>query len=141
MDRDFVRKRLDKIAESERRTTLQEVAGVDATYSHGQSNSSRWIMERAHAIAMGMRRAGTRMAEEVRAVAVEDVSVIAEEAGKWLGYLGDSLIGAHRHRLLAGAGSRLPTIVATSCDHLAAKLRRERDFAVEAVHRARYAVH
>jgi hypothetical protein len=82
MDRDFVRKRLDKIAESERRTTLQEVAGVDATYSHGKGNSSRWVMERAHAIAMGMRRAGTRMAEEVRAVAVEDVSVLAEEAGK-----------------------------------------------------------
>jgi hypothetical protein len=47
----------------------------------------------------------TRMAEEVRAIAVEDASDLAEEAGKWLGCLGDSLVGAHRHRLMAGAGS------------------------------------
>ena len=141
MDRDFIRKQLDRVAENEHHATLQELARVDASYNHGESNCSRWILARAHAVANGMRRAGTRMAEEVRAVAVEDASVLAEEAGKWLGYLGDSLIGAHRHRLMAGAGSRLPTIVATSCHHLAAELRREQEFAVEAVHRARYAVH
>jgi hypothetical protein len=141
MDRDFIKEQLDRIAENERRATLQELARVDASYSHGEANCSRWILERAHAVANGMRRAGMRMAEEVRAVAVEDASVLADEAGKWLGYLGDSLIGAHRHRLMAGAGSRLPTIVATSCDHLAAELHRERKFAVEAVHRARYAAH
>jgi hypothetical protein len=94
-------------------------------------------------IAMGkaIARAGARMAEEVRAIALEDASVVAEEAGKWLGRLGDSLVGAHRHRLLAEVGSSLTTIVATSCDHLAAELRREREFAVEAVHRGRYAVY
>ena len=141
MDRDFVRKRLDKIAENEQRTIHQQVAGVDAVYRHGQGNSSRWILERAHAIAMGMRRAGTKMAEEVRATALEDASVLAEEAGKWLGCMGDSLVGAHRHRLMAGVRSSLTTIVATACDHLAAELRREREFAVEAVHRSRYAEH
>jgi hypothetical protein len=141
MDRDFIRKRLDKVAENERRAILQQVAGVDAAYHHGRGHSSRWILERAHAIAMGMRRAGTRMAEEIRAVAIEDASALAEEAGKWLGYLGESLIGAHRHRLMAGDGSLMPTIVATSCDHLAAELRREQGFAVEAVHRSRYAAH
>jgi hypothetical protein len=141
MDRDFIRKRLDKIAENEHRTILQQVAGVDVAYRHGQENGSRWILERAHAIAMGMRRAGTRMAKEARAIALEDVSFFAEEAGKWLGCLSDSLVGAHRHRLMAGVGSGLTTIVATSCDHLAAELRREHEFAVEAVNRSRCAVH
>jgi hypothetical protein len=42
MDRDFIRKRLDRIAENEHRTILQQVAGVDAAYRHGQGNSSRW---------------------------------------------------------------------------------------------------
>jgi hypothetical protein len=125
----------------EHRTILQQVAGVDAAYRHGQDNSSRWILERAHAIALGMRRAVTRVAEEVRTVAPEDASVLAEEAGKWLGCLGDSLVGAHRHRLMAGVGSSLTTIVATSCDHLAPELRREHEFAVEAVNRGRDAVH
>ena len=141
MDWDFIRKRLGKIAENEHRTILQQVAGVDAAYRHGQDNSPRWILERAREIALGMRQAGNRMAEEVRAIALEDWSVLADEVGKWLGCLGDSLVGAHRHRLMAGAGSRLPTVVAGSCEHLAAELRRERGFAVEAVHRCRYAVH
>jgi hypothetical protein len=141
MDRDFIGEGLDKIAENEHHTILQQVAGVDAGFRHGQGNSSRWILDRAHAIALGMRRAGTRTAEEVRAIALEDASVLAEEAAKWLGCLGDSLVGAHRHRLMAGVGSSLTAIVATSCDHLAAELRREREFAVEAVHRSRYAVH
>ena len=141
MSRNSIKKRLDKIAENEHRAILQQVAGIDAAYRHGQENSSRWILERAHAIALGIRRAGTGMSEEVRTIALEDASVLAEEAGKWLGCLGDSLVGAHRHRLMAGVGSSLTTIVATSCDHLAAELRRERDFAVEAVHRGRYAVH
>jgi hypothetical protein len=90
MDRDFIRKRLDRIAENEHRTILQQVAGVDAAYRHGQGNSSRWILERAHATAWGMHRAGTRMAEEVRAIALEDASAVAKR-GKWLGRLGDSL--------------------------------------------------
>lgn len=141
MDRDLIRRRLDKVAESERCAILQQVAGVDTAYCQGENNSSRWIMERAHAIAIGMRRAGTRMAEEIRSVAIEDAAALAEETGKWLGYLGDSLIGAHRHRLMAGAGSLMPTIVATSCDHLAAELRREQGFAVEAVQRSRCAAH
>jgi len=141
MDRDFIRKRLDRIAENEHRAILQQVASVDASYRQGQGNSPRWILERAHVIAMGMRRAGARMAEQVRAIALEDASVLAEEAGKWLSCLGDSLVGAHRHRLMAGVGSSLTASVATSCDHLAAELRRERDFAVEAVHRGRYAIH
>jgi hypothetical protein len=141
MDRDFLRKRLDKIVENEHRTILQRVAGVDESYCHGQRNSPRWILERAREISLGMRQVGNRMAEEVRAVALEDSSVLAEEVGKWLGCLGDSLVGAHRHRLMAGAGSRLATMVAGSCEHLTAELRREREFAVEAVHRSRYAVH
>ena len=141
MDRDLIRRRLDKVAESERRAILQQVAGLDAAYRRGENNSSRWILERAHAIAIGVRRAGTRMAEEIRSVAIEDASALAEETGKWLGYLSDSLIGAHRHRLMAGAGSRMPTVVATSCDHLAAELRREQGFAVEAVHGSRCAAH
>ena len=141
MDRDFIRKRLDKIAENEHRTILQQVAGVDAAYRHGQDNSPRWILERAHATALGMRQAGNRMAEEVRAIAKEDASDLAEEAGKWLGCLGDSLVGAHRHRLMAGVGLGLRSVVARSCEHLAAELRREQGFAVEAVHCTRYATH
>ena len=141
MDRDSIRRRLDKVVESERHAILQQVAGLDAASREGESNSSRWILERAHAIAIGMRRAGTRMADEIRSVAIEDASALAEETGKWLGYLGDSLIGAHRHRLMAGAGSRMPTVVATSCDRLAAELRREQGFAVEAVHGSRCAAH
>jgi hypothetical protein len=141
MDRDYFRKRLDRMVENEHRTILQRVAGVDESYCHGERNSPRWILERAREIALGMRQAGSRMAEEVRAIALEDTSVLAEEVGKWLGCLGDSLVGAHRHRLMAGAGSRLATVVARSCEHLAAELRREREFAVEAVHRCRYAGH
>jgi hypothetical protein len=61
------------------------------------------------------------MPEEVRAIELEDASILAEEAGEWLGRLGDSLVGAHRHRLMAAVGLSLATIVATSCDHLAAE--------------------
>src|SRR5690348_7778826 len=121
MDRDLIRKQLDKVAERERRAILQQLAAVDAIYRHGESHSTRWILERAHAIALGMRRAGAKLAEEIRSFAIEDGSAPAEETSKWLGYLGDSLIGAHRHRLMAGAGSRMPTMVATSCDNLAAE--------------------
>jgi hypothetical protein len=141
MDRDFLRKRLDKIVENEHRTILQRVAGVDESFCHDERNSPRWILRRAREIALGMRQAGNRMAEEVRAIALEDSSIVADEVGKWLGCLGDSLVGAHRHRLMAGAGSRLPTVVVGSCEHLAAELRREREFAVEAIHRSRYVVH
>ncbi len=105
MNRLFIRRRLDQIAESEHRNILQQVAGVDAVYRHGQDNSSRWILERAHAIARGMRDTGTKMTEVVQAFAVADISAAAEEAGKCLSYMSDSLIGAHRHRSLAGAGS------------------------------------
>jgi hypothetical protein len=84
MDRDLIRRRLDKVAENERCAILQQVAGVDTAYCQGENNSSRWIMERAHAIAIGMRRAGARMAEEIRSVAIEDASALAEETGKWL---------------------------------------------------------
>jgi hypothetical protein len=111
---------------------------VDASFFHCRNNSPRWILERARVIAIGMRRAGTRMAEEVRAIAKEDASDLAEEAGKWLGCLGDSLVGAHRHRLMAGVGLGLRSVVARSCEHLAAELRREQGFAVEAVHCTRY---
>src|ERR1700730_17777242 len=97
--------------------------------------------KRAREISLGMRQVGNRLAEEVRAIAMEDSSVLAEEVGKWLGCLGDSLVGAHRHRLMAGTGSRLATMVARSCEHLTPELRRERELAVEAVHRSRYGVH
>jgi hypothetical protein len=141
MDRDFLRKRLDKIIENERRSILQRVAEVDESYCHGERNCPRWILERAREIAFGMRQAGTRMAEEVRAIALENSSVLAEDVGKWLGSLADSLVGAHRHRVMAGAGSQLPTVVTASCEHLATELRREREFAVEDVRRCRYAEH
>ena len=58
VDRDFIRKRLDKIVENEHRAILQQVADVDASYRQGQGNSPRWILERAQEIAIGMRRAG-----------------------------------------------------------------------------------
>ena len=90
MDRDFIRKRLDKIVENEHRTILQRVAGVDESYCHGERNSPRWILERARETALGMRQAGNSMAEEVRAIALDDSSVLADEVGKWLGCLGEA---------------------------------------------------
>jgi len=96
----------------------------------------RWILERALVAALGMRRAGARMSQKIPAVRTEEVALLATEAEECLDNLAESLVGAHRHRLMASIGSSIPTAVSSSCRHLSSELSRERIYAVEAIHRS-----
>ena len=107
-------------------------------FFYGRRLSVRWVSERAQAAAAGMRRAGARISREIPAVRIHEVARVAAKAEECLGHLAESLVGAHRHRLMASVASRIPTVVSTSCGHLSSELSRERLYAVDAIYRSLY---
>src|SRR5215469_12912826 len=133
---DDLPQRLAAIAQQELQTT--STGEVDAAFFYGRRLSVRWVSERARAAAAGMRRAGARLSQEIPAVRTHEVARVAAKAEECLGHLAESLVGAHRHRLMASVASSIPTVVSSSCGHLLSELSRERLYAVEAIYRSLY---
>ena len=133
---DYPSQRLAAIAQQELQTILRSTGEVDAVFFYGRRRSVRWVSERARAAAAGMRTAGARISQEIPAVSIHEVA--PAKAEECLGHLAESLVGAHRHRLMASVAAHIPTVVSTSCGHLSSELSRERLYAVEAIYRSLY---
>jgi hypothetical protein len=133
---DDLSRRLAAIAKQELQAILRSTGEVDAAFFYGRRLSVRWVSERARAAAAGMRRACARISQEIPAVCTHEVARAAAKAEECLGRLAESLVGAHRHSLMASVASRIPTVVSTSCGRLSSELSRERLYAVEAIYRS-----
>ena len=105
-------RRLAVIAQQEPQTILRSIGEVDAVFFYGLN--VRWVSERARAAAASMRSAGARISQEIPAVHTHEVAWVAAKAEECLGRLAESLIGAHRHCLMASNASRIPTVVSSS---------------------------
>ena len=126
VDRTHVSWRMEKITFREHISILREVAAVDAQFfGQGLGYSSAWMSERARVIAVGLRRAGAMIADEVRAIAAEEAPQFAAEAGTWLGRLSARFVSLHRQRLMSRRGPATPAEVEEACNHLADVLLRE----------------
>jgi hypothetical protein len=126
VDRIHVSWRIEKITFREHISLLREVAAVDAQFfEQGRGYSRAWMSERAHVIAVGLRRACARIADEVRTIAAEDAPEFAAEAGAWIGRLSTRFVSLHRQRLMSGRGPATPAEVEEACNHLADVLLRE----------------
>ena len=118
---DDLSRRLAAIAQQELQTTLRSTGEVDAAFFYGRRLSVRWVSERARAAAAGMHRAGARISQEIPVVRTHEVAWVAAKAEECLGRLAESLVGAHRHCLMAFVASRIPTAVSSFCRHLSSE--------------------
>jgi hypothetical protein len=126
VDRTHVSWRIEKITFREHISILREVAAVDAQFfGQGLGYSSAWMSERARVVAVGLRRAGAMIADEVQEIAAEDAPEFATEAGAWLERLSARFLSLHRQRLISGRGPATPAEVEGACNHLADVLLRE----------------
>jgi hypothetical protein len=135
VDRTHVSWRIEKITYEEHISLLREVAAVDARFfEQGRGYSPDWMSERARVIAVGLRRAGARIADEVRTIAAEDAPEFAAEAGAWIGRLSARFVSLHRQRLMSGRGPATPAEVEGACNHLADVLLRECKYLIDETH-------
>ena len=118
---DDLSRRLAAIAQQELQTILRSTGEVNAAFFYGRRLSVRWVSERARAAAAGMRRAGARISQEIPAVRTHEVAWVAAKAEECLGRLAESLVGAHRHCLMAFVASRIPTAVSSFRRHLSSE--------------------
>jgi hypothetical protein len=126
VDHSYVSWRIEKITSQEHISLLRAVAAVDAQFfGQGLGYSSAWMSERARVIAVGLRRAGAMIPDEVRTIAAEEAPQFAAEAGTWLGRLSARFVSLHRQRLMSGRGPATPAEVEEACNHLADVLLRE----------------
>jgi hypothetical protein len=124
VNRDFIWRALKRIADEENEKILKELTSVDSQFSQaGRLNSHSWRATRATTAVDGVKRAGTRMMEEVRSLVGSDAPGFAEEVGALMARLAHPLVEGHRNIQMHGRSAAIPAEIEESCQSLANALR------------------
>jgi hypothetical protein len=132
-DRGFIQRSIERTAREEEATILRELSELDGVFSGGfRMHSPSWKAERQRVTAAGADRAGTRILTEVRTLAGQDTSTLADEAGGCFAQLSDRLLNHHREVILGGRKQdRSYPDVESSCQGLTEALRAVKERVVD----------
>ena len=116
IDRRYLLSRIEEIEFEEQRSIRRE---VDAEFfKQGWRSSPRLVSGSARAIAIGVRRATARIAEETWTIAENEAPKFAADARKVAKYLRTRMVGFYRQRLMSDDGLWAPEEIMRACQEL-----------------------